>query len=93
MNITSASFIKQKEGFVTSDMDGELVMLSVEHGKYFNLGTIGGEIWKLAAGEGKTISDIVATLTSEYEITATQCEREVIDFVTHMSKEGIVIVG
>ena len=28
-------------------MDGEKVMLSINNGKYYNLGEIGGDIWEL----------------------------------------------
>ena len=28
-------------------MDGEKVMLSIEKGKYYNLGLLGGVIWEL----------------------------------------------
>ena len=37
----------QVKGNIVSDMGGEKVMLSVNKGKYYNLGEIGGDIWEL----------------------------------------------
>ena len=34
------------KGNIVSDMGGEKVMLSIENGKYYNLGEMGGEIWE-----------------------------------------------
>ena len=41
------SLFSQQPGNIVSDMDGEKVMLSIQSGKYYNLGTLGGEIWEL----------------------------------------------
>ena len=39
--------VTQGKGNIVSDMGGEKVMLSIENGKYYNLGEMGGEIWDL----------------------------------------------
>ena len=45
--VTLHSTIVQTHGNIVSDMDGEKVMLSIEKGKYYNLGLLGGVIWEL----------------------------------------------
>ena len=42
--------VGQVKGNIVSDMDGEKVMLSVDNGKYYNFGEIGGRIWELYGG-------------------------------------------
>ena len=44
LQLTVDAVIVQSEGFLVSDMDGEKVMLSIDNGKYYNLGEIGGRI-------------------------------------------------
>lgn len=44
--ISFTDIVSQAEGNIVSDMDGEKVMLSVQNGKYYNLGETGGEIWE-----------------------------------------------
>ena len=72
--ITTDALVVQSEGFLVSDMDGEKVMLSIENGKYYNLGRIGGRIWELISSP-VTISNMVDQLVMEYEIEPELCER------------------
>ncbi len=87
--VSVKSIVSQEAGNIVSDMDGEKVMLSINNGKYYNLGAIGGEIWELMS-EPTTVGEIVATLLTQYEVEASVCEEEVISFVETMTKEGLV---
>jgi len=48
-SIAADCTVVQKPGAIVSEMNGEKVMLSVENGKYYNLGRQGGRIWELIA--------------------------------------------
>ena len=45
--LTLETIIVQGKDNIVSDMDGEKVILSIQNGKYYNLGNIGGAIWDL----------------------------------------------
>lgn len=92
MHITENMIIKQKEGFVTSDMNQEKVMLNIEKGKYYNLGIVGGRIWSLIESPGRSIHNIVIELQKEYNVSKEQCQREVLNFVSKLYSEGIIEV-
>ncbi|MNN26473.1 hypothetical protein D3C81_1399780 [compost metagenome] len=81
--------ILQSNGNLASDMDGDTVMLSIESGKYYNLGKVGGRIWELATSP-IIVSQIVDTLVSEYSIERVQCEQQVVNFVTTLYKENLI---
>ncbi|MED4690419.1 lasso peptide biosynthesis PqqD family chaperone [Peribacillus frigoritolerans] len=81
--------IVQREGNIVSDMDGEKVMLSVQKGKYYNLGELGGEIWDLMK-EPVTIHELVTTLQSQYDVAQTECEEQVTDFINQLLEQGLV---
>lgn len=89
--ITADDLIMQSEGFLVSDMDGEKVMLSIENGKYYNLGQIGGRIWELAASP-VTVAGMVEQLVTEYEIEPELCEQQVHTFLKQLISEGLVQV-
>ncbi|SMF92121.1 Coenzyme PQQ synthesis protein D (PqqD) [Paenibacillus uliginis N3/975] len=89
--ITVDDLIVQSEGFLVSDMDGEKVMLSIENGKYYNLGQIGGRIWELVSSP-VTIASMVEQLVSEYEIEPEVCEQQVQIFLKQLTAEGLVQV-
>lgn len=88
-NISVHDTIFQASGNLASDMDGDKVMMSIESGKYYNLGKVGGRIWELAASPA-TISQIVDVLVSEYDIERELCEQQVISFVEALYKENLV---
>ncbi|MFD6210701.1 MULTISPECIES: lasso peptide biosynthesis PqqD family chaperone [Peribacillus] len=87
--ITLEKAIVQREGNIASDMDGEKVMLSVQKGKYYNLGELGGEIWDLMK-EPITIQELVTTLKSQYDVAQTECEEQVTDFINQLLEQGLV---
>lgn len=88
----SASYIVcQEEGNIVSDMGGEKVMLSINNGKYYNLGEIGGAIWDLIK-EPTPIKQLIDTLLSQYEVEQSECEEQVMTFIKLLSDEGLIKV-
>jgi Coenzyme PQQ synthesis protein D (PqqD). len=90
-SIAADCIVVQKPGAIVSDMDGEKVMLSVENGKYYNLGKQGGRIWELIAAP-MTIPDLVSALTAEYDIDRETCERDVLKFLSSLHRENMIEV-
>ncbi|MFK9117570.1 lasso peptide biosynthesis PqqD family chaperone [Peribacillus frigoritolerans] len=87
--VTEKHLYSQSPGNIVSDMDGEKVMLSVQKGKYYNLGELGGEIWDLLK-EPITIHELVTTLQSQYDVAQTECEEQVTDFINQLLEQGLV---
>ncbi|WP_342513164.1 lasso peptide biosynthesis PqqD family chaperone [Sporosarcina sp. FSL K6-1522] len=88
IDVKNALF-SQQPGNIVSDMDGEKVMLSIESGKYYNLGELGGEIWELMT-EPISVEKLVTTLHSRYDVEQAMCEEHVISFLTQLLDEGLV---
>lgn len=89
--ITLESIISQSEGNIVSDMDGEKVMMSIQNGKYYNLGEIGGVIWE-SIKTPITIKQLISNLINEYNVTEGDCREEVVSFITSLKNEGLIIV-
>lgn len=90
-NVLLEHVVAQGEGNIVSDMGGEKVILSVQNSKYYNLGEIGGIIWDRIK-EPVAINQVIATLTSEYDVKLSQCEEQVLSFLKHLSDEGLIEV-
>jgi len=88
-SLTLDQVISQVEGFIVSDMDGEKVMLSIQNGKYYNLGQIGGEIWDLIK-EPIAINEIVSALLSIYQVPEKACEEQVTSFLQQLLEEELI---
>ncbi|MBM7540687.1 lasso peptide biosynthesis PqqD family chaperone [Amphibacillus cookii] len=81
--------IKQLEGNIVSDMDGEKVMLSVTKGKYFNLGELGGEIWDMII-EPISIQQLVLNLLEQYDVDQEVCYQQVIAFIRQLAEAELI---
>jgi hypothetical protein len=84
--------VVQKKGNLVSDMDGSKVMLSIEQGKYYNLGSIGGDIWDLIESRTKVYS-IVNQLLGQYEVEEEVCKEQVLAFISQLLKADLVEVN
>ncbi len=90
-SISTEQIVSQVEGNIVSNMNGEKVMLSVQNGKYYNLGELGGEIWDQLE-KPITIEALVTELMKQYQVERVQCEQHTIEFVCQLIAEGIVRV-
>ncbi|MFC5773372.1 lasso peptide biosynthesis PqqD family chaperone [Ectobacillus antri] len=81
--------IVRTQGNLVSDMGGEKVMLSIENGKYYNLGEIGGVIWDLLV-EPIYIAELVEKLVREYDVEQNVCRAHVISFISMLEQENLI---
>lgn len=87
--IKSQSILRQVEGNIVSDMDGEKVMLSVHNGKYYNLGQMGGEIWEQIKNPIMT-EDLIEFLMKHYEVEQDECREQVLSFLNLLLDERLI---
>ncbi|MFZ2959945.1 MAG: lasso peptide biosynthesis PqqD family chaperone [Candidatus Ozemobacteraceae bacterium] len=88
-NISLDSIITLKKEIVTADLDSETVMMSVETGKYYSLGKMGSNIWRIIE-DSITVENLVLKLLEKYQVTRLQCEAEVLSFLNETYKEGLI---
>ncbi len=84
--------VSQSPGNLVSDMDGEKVMLSIQSGKYYNLGKVGGRIWELIAAPVQ-VAAVVDSLVDEYEVERSDCEAQVLAFLEHLQGEQLIQIA
>jgi hypothetical protein len=89
--ISKQSVIQQKQENIVSEMDGEIVMMSIQNGKYYNLGIMGGIIWNKII-DPITLGELIEDLTSEYEIEKTECENQVSSFLKSLHEEKLIVL-
>ena len=92
-NISTKSIVNQIEDIVASDIDDEVVMMSVEQGQYYGLDSIGSRVWELIAKPIK-VSELIADLLLKYDVDREACERDVLAFLEELNEDGILkVVG
>lgn len=77
------------KGVAGSEMDGEIVMMSVETGKYYCLNPVASRIWELLE-EPTTLPVLVDQLLEEYEVERVVCVTEVEEVLDKLAAEGLV---
>ncbi|WP_026506628.1 lasso peptide biosynthesis PqqD family chaperone [Butyrivibrio sp. MC2013] len=80
-----SSSIKLKPGINVTDLSGEKVMIDFETGKYYMIKGVGNDIWDRIQTE-TTVSDLVASLLAEYEVSEEECKTSVIAFLEKLEE-------
>lgn len=74
---------------IATDVDGEIVLISIEDGKYFGLDTIGSEIWRRLE-EPKRVDALTAELQAYFDGDPATIERETLEFLDKLAVQKLV---
>jgi hypothetical protein len=87
--LSLASVVNRSDGFIDSEIDNEIVALNIESGTCYGLNRVGSRIWRLL-GAPVRVSDLCATLRTEYNVDPGVCERQVLDLLEELRAEGLI---
>jgi hypothetical protein len=90
--LTLKSIISNQVELLSSEIDGEVVMMNIESGKYIGMNTVGSEIWKMVEEKPVSINEICNQLTQIFNIEKETCEQEVLSFCSKLLKENLIIL-
>ena len=74
---------------VAADMDGDLVMMSIDNGEYYGVGGVGPRIWELLESP-RTVEQITAGIVDEFEVEAETCREDILGFIRQLLDMGLV---
>lgn len=90
MTLDPSARLRRSPDIVASDVDGELVLINIDDGKYYGLNPVGSAIWRqLEAPQSMTA--LVAALTEEFDGDPAIVERETIAFVGELTGQSLVL--
>ncbi|QSJ19250.1 lasso peptide biosynthesis PqqD family chaperone [Nostoc sp. UHCC 0702] len=90
--VTGDSRVVVAKEQISSDLDGEAVILNLKSGVYYGLNAVGASIWNLIQ-QPKTISEIQDALLAQYEVEPEQCDRDLFAMLQEMEAEGLIEVS
>lgn len=73
------------------EMDGELVMMGMDQGEYYGLRDVAASIWQHLA-EPRTLSELCALVSAEYDVSAEECRADVAKFVDELQAKKLIDV-
>ena len=89
MEIKNTDILTRNMEILSSDMDGETVMMSVENSEYYSLSTVGTKIYDILLTD-MSFSSLIDVLTKEYDVDRVVCEKDTMEFVEELIKKNII---
>ena len=86
------SVVSRDPDIDAADLNGEIVMMNIDKGKYFALNEVGSRIWNMIVKPQK-VGNIIDSLLTEYEIDRLTCENEVLNFLGRMYEAGLINIA
>lgn len=83
--------VSHRKDIDTTDLNGDIVMMDLDKGRYFSLNSVGSRIWELIE-EPVQINKVVESLLEEYDITKNECEENVLEFLNKLNESQIISV-
>lgn len=75
---------------LTTELDGEVVMMNAESGMYFSLqNEVAQAIWANLE-EGGTLEGLINAIEAEFEVDRAACTEDVTGFVQELLSAGII---
>ena len=81
--------LQRRADLISADMDGDVVMLDVEKGKYFGLNAVGAHIWE-AIETPQNVSDLCTQVETAFEVSRDVCETDTLAILKDMHGRGML---
>jgi hypothetical protein len=90
--ISLASRVKINQEVLFQELQGEAVLLNLKSGVYLGLDSVGTRIWNLLQ-QRPLLQDVRDAMLQEYDVSAEQCERDLLRLVSKMEQQGLAEIG
>jgi hypothetical protein len=90
--ISLASRVKINQEVLFQELQGEAVLLNLKSGVYLGLDSVGTRIWNLLQ-QRPLLQDVRDAILQEYDVSAEQCERDLLRLVSKMEQQGLAEIG
>lgn len=80
---------KHTPGLMANELDGDTVVMSVESGAYYGIEGTGQAIWSLLA-QPISVADLIERILERYQVDRALCEKQVLDYLVTLEKEGLI---
>jgi len=90
--IGPSTVFKKSVRQVSCQINEEVAILDLERSLYFGLEGVGVEIWE-ALEQPQSVAQLCDRVLEMFEVSRGECEKDVLDLLTNLQKEGLVEVG
>ena len=83
--------VGQSPELVSTTIEGQVALISIENGAYYGLDPIGSRIWALIEPP-RSGAAVVDQLLQEYSVERAVCEQQVLSFLQKLAETNLVRV-
>lgn len=89
--LTLAAVLSRKPDVLSTEIDGEIVLMSVREGCYVGLNEVGSEIWRRIEAPVR-VSALCADLAQAYDGDPRAIERDVLELLNQLNERRLLDV-
>jgi hypothetical protein len=75
---------------LSSKIDDEAILMSIEMESYFGLDPVGSRIWELLSAQAASAEELVLLLMEEYDVDEKTCKEDVQHFIDDMLAKKLI---
>jgi hypothetical protein len=91
IDINYETIVVRGSEIIASEVDGEVILMSLAHEKYYGLDDIGSLIWRIIS-KPVSVKEIIELLRKEYAVDEESCYNEVKSFLIDLHSKGAISV-
>jgi hypothetical protein len=89
LSLTVNSILTQEAGLSATEIDGRVIVLSLEAASYFDLNKVASEIWGMLSAP-RSVEEILQELSKHHDIDAGVMSRDVMAFLRSLVAQRLV---
>jgi Coenzyme PQQ synthesis protein D (PqqD) len=87
--IDPEALFKRNPSILFNDFDDGIMMMDIDSGHYFDIDTVGSQIWGLLE-EPASLAAVCAQLAQDYEVDDATCLAETGSFFAELAANGLI---
>lgn len=92
LQVTDATLISRSPSVLTAEVDGEVLIMSIERGCYFSLNDVGYDIWR-RLDTPCSFAQLIDSLAADYDAAKATIAEDVQALLSRMIAEDIIRVA
>lgn len=89
MHINKDSILIALQDQVYTNLEDEVVILSLKDGVYYGLNPVGARVWNLLQ-EPRSVKEIGDILLAEFEVEPKRCEEDLMRLLQELASRGLI---
>lgn len=85
------TIIQRRNDLLFNEIDGEVVMLSIENGEYYGMDKVGSKIWKIIETP-ISFKDLIKKLCETYDVTEELCRKDTQTYIFRLIEKKLLLL-